>query len=204
MQAFHSGHEAKEFLISKIVTEAQSENVPLSEVERKMLYYTESAWTLPEMIEVAEEFDSEYDQSKYEKKIARLVGKAYKRTCKQSRDEYDAWWRAVRFLDKEDHYISVMIRLAGVRPRGDRLRLFVTALIIVAGFLFAIFCSVKYNVDLSQYVPSRGTLSVCLWAAGVSMVVAYLILRLIVGEKRANGAVASVLEKTVRIYQGRR
>jgi hypothetical protein len=74
MQAFHSGHEAKEFLISKIVTEAQSENVPLSEVERKMLYYTESAWTLPDMTEVAEEFDSEYDQSKYEKKIARLVG----------------------------------------------------------------------------------------------------------------------------------
>jgi hypothetical protein len=37
MRAFHSGREAKEFLISKIVAEAQSENVPLSEVERKML-----------------------------------------------------------------------------------------------------------------------------------------------------------------------
>jgi hypothetical protein len=35
--------EAKEFLISRIVTEAQRENVPLSEIERKMLYFSETA-----------------------------------------------------------------------------------------------------------------------------------------------------------------
>lgn len=40
MKAFHSGREAKEFLISELVAEAQRENVPLSEVERKMQYYT--------------------------------------------------------------------------------------------------------------------------------------------------------------------
>ena len=45
MKAFHSGREAKEFLISELVAEAQRENVPLSEVERKMLYFTESGWT---------------------------------------------------------------------------------------------------------------------------------------------------------------
>ncbi len=72
MQAFHSGREAKEFLISRILAEAQREEVPLSEVERKMLYFTESGWTLPDMAAVSEEFDSEYDQSKYEKKIASL------------------------------------------------------------------------------------------------------------------------------------
>jgi hypothetical protein len=203
MHAFHTGREAKEFLISKIVAEAQNENAPLSEVERKMLYYTESAWTLPDMTEIAEKFDGEYDQSKYEKKIARLIGKAYKQPYKQSSEEYEAWWAAVHFLDKEDHYISVMVRLADIRPRGDQLRLFGTALAIVACFLLAIFFSVKYNIDPSQYGPSRGTLSVCLWAAGVSMLVAYLILRLTVGEKKANGAVVSILEKTVRIYQGR-
>jgi hypothetical protein len=37
MNAFQSGREAKEFLISRIVAEAQRENVLLSEVERKML-----------------------------------------------------------------------------------------------------------------------------------------------------------------------
>jgi len=47
MKAFHSGREAKEFLIGELVGEAQRENMPLSEVERKMLYFTESGWTLP-------------------------------------------------------------------------------------------------------------------------------------------------------------
>jgi hypothetical protein len=36
MKAFHSGQEAKEFLVSEIVAEAQRENIPLSEIERKI------------------------------------------------------------------------------------------------------------------------------------------------------------------------
>jgi hypothetical protein len=135
MKAFHTGREAKEFLISKIVEEAQCENVPLSEVERKMLYFTESGWMLSDIMDVYEDFDREYDQSKYEKKIAKLVTKADKRIRKGSRDDYDKWWAAIRFLQREDHYISVMIRLAGLRPRGDQLRLFATALGIVTCLL---------------------------------------------------------------------
>lgn len=42
MMAFHNAREAKEFLISKIVAEAQLEGIPLSEIERKMLYFSES------------------------------------------------------------------------------------------------------------------------------------------------------------------
>jgi hypothetical protein len=105
MKAFHSGREAKEFLISEIVAEAQSESIPLSEVERKMLYFTESGWTLPDIREVSEDFDREYDQDKYERKIAKLVKKADGRMRKGSRDDYDRWWAAIRFLQREDHYI---------------------------------------------------------------------------------------------------
>jgi hypothetical protein len=79
MKAFHGGREAKEFLISEIVAEAQRENVPLSEVERKMLYFTESGWTLPDIMEVSDNFDREYDQDKYERKIAKLVTQADRR-----------------------------------------------------------------------------------------------------------------------------
>src|SRR5579863_8531432 len=91
MNPFHSGREAKEFLVSRIVAEAQRENVPLSEIERKMLYFTESGWTLPDIASVGEEFDREYDQDQYEKKIARLIRKAYKHARRESRDEYDGW-----------------------------------------------------------------------------------------------------------------
>jgi hypothetical protein len=125
MKAFHSGREAKEYLISRIVAEAQSENVPLSEVERKMLYFSESGWTLPDMMAVSEDFDRDYDQHEYEKKIAGFISKADKHVRKESREEYDAWWSAIRFLKGEDHYILVMFGIAGLRPAGDQLKLLV-------------------------------------------------------------------------------
>lgn len=118
MKAFHSGREAKEFLISQIVEEAQRENIPLSEIERKMLYFTESGWTLPDIMKVNEDFDREYDQDDYEYKIAKLITKADKRIRKGVPDDYDKWWAAIRFLG------------------------------IVTVILIAIFLSVKYNTHL--------------------------------------------------------
>ena len=135
MKAFRSARQAKEFLIPKIVAEAQRENVPLSEIERKMLYFSESGWTLPDITTVYEEFDRELDLDKYEKKIASLIRKADKRVRKESREDYGAWWAAVRFLKSEDHYISVMIRIAGLRPAGDQLKLFGAGLGIVTCLL---------------------------------------------------------------------
>lgn len=199
MKAFHSGREAKEFLISRIVAEAQRENVLLSEVERKMLYFTESGWTLPDMMAVSEQFDSEYDQSKYENKIAKLIRKAAKHDHKESREEYDAWWSAIRFLKKEDHYILVMIGIAGLRPAGDQLRLFGTALAIVACLLLWVFLSVKHQIHVS-----RDALAFYMWTAGVCVVVAYLVLRFIVGGKRTDELTSNVMETVVKIYQRER
>ena len=197
MKAFHTGREAKEFLTSKIVAEAQHENAPLSEIERKMLYFTESGWTLPDITKVSEDFDREYDQDKYEQKIAKLITKTDKRIRKGSRDDYDRWWAAIRFLQREDHYITVMIRLAGLRPRGDQLRLFVTGVGIVT-FIFAwTFIGIRYNIP----VPSRGNLGIFVWAVLAGLFVAYMLLRLIVGRTRADDLTSKVLGKLVRIYQ---
>lgn len=197
MNAFHSGREAKEFLISRIVTEAQRENVSLSEVERKMLYFTESGWNLPDMAAVSKHFDSEYHQNEYEQKIARLIRNAAKHDRKESRDEYDIWWAAIRFLRREDHYISVMIGIAGLRPAGDLSRLFVTSLAFAACLLVAVFLLAKYQIDL----PSRGVVSFYIWATGICVVIAYLLLRFIVGRRRVDDMTSHVLEKLVRIYQ---
>jgi hypothetical protein len=197
MQAFHSGREAKELLISELVAEAQREGVPLSDVERKMLYFTESGWTLPDMMEVSEAFDHEYDQAKYEQKIAKLVTKADRHIRKSSGGDYDRWRAAIRFLQREDHYISVMIRLAGLRPRGDQLRLFVTGLGIVTCLLVWTFLGIKYNIP----VPSRGNLEVFAWAVLCLIFVTYTLLRFILGRKRRDELTSKVLEKLVRIWQ---
>jgi ATP-dependent helicase/DNAse subunit B len=142
MGRFHSAREGKEFLISRIVEETNRENVPLSEVERKMLYFSESDWTLPDIMEVNDQFDRECDQDEYEEKITALVSKAAQHDRKQSGEKYDAWWDAIRLLEKQDHYILVMIRAAGLRPRFDQLKLFIVGLAIAAALVAAGFLNV--------------------------------------------------------------
>jgi hypothetical protein len=201
MNAFHSGREAKEFLISQVVEEAQRENIPLSEVERKMLYFTESGWTLPDMMKVYEDFDREYDQPKYEKKIAKLVTKANRRIRKGSGDDYARWWEAIRFLRREDHYISVMIGIAGLRPAGDQLRLFGTALAIVICFMLVLFLSIKYQIDLSKYLGNKFDRAFFFWITGVCVTVVYLLLRFVLGGKRTDDLTSKALEALARLFQ---
>src|SRR5215467_9853419 len=98
MSQFHSAREAKEFLVSQIVDEAQRENIVLSEPERKMLYFSVSGWTLPDMSAVAEEFDGAYDYRDYERKIAGLFRHAAKHVRQHSSQEYDVLWQAIRRL----------------------------------------------------------------------------------------------------------
>jgi hypothetical protein len=167
-----------------------------------MLYFTESGWTLPDMTAVSEDFDSEYEQNKYEKKIAKLIRNAAKHDRKASRDEYEAWGAAIRFLRREDHYILVMIGMADLRPAGDQLKLLGTGLAIVTCFLLAIFLSVQYNIDpFSKHTPSRDALTFYIWATGVCIVMAYLLLRFIVGGNRVDYLTSKAVEKIVRIFQ---
>ena len=196
MKAFHNGREAKEFLISTLVAQALHENVPLSEVERKMLYFAESGWTLPDMWKVSEEFDRECDRAKYERKIAKLVMKADNRIRKSSRDDYDTWWAAIRFLQREDHYISVMIRLAGLRPRGGQLRLFAAGLGIAICILVWVFLSIKYDI----FIPG-GDLEIFVWAFITCLAIGYMLLRFILGRNRTDDITSKALEELVRIYQ---
>jgi len=100
---------AKEFLISRVVDEALRENVPLSEVERKMLYFTETEETLPDIYEVNAQFESRYDSAEYEEKIAGLLRNAFRHNQKESVEAKHQWKQAVADLRKEDHYLLVMV-----------------------------------------------------------------------------------------------
>lgn len=52
MASFRTAKEAKDYIAERIAAEAARESVPLSEVERKMLYWSETDWTLPDMKQV--------------------------------------------------------------------------------------------------------------------------------------------------------
>ena len=135
MRSFATTREAKEFLVENIVAQAQHDGVSLSDVERKMLYFSETAWTLPDMAEVNEEFDRHYDQAEFERKITNVIRHIQHQQA-SNKDDDRGWMSAVNDLRNEDHYLLVMIRAAGsARPRGDFIKLVLTALAIVGAFL---------------------------------------------------------------------
>ena len=107
MRTFSSGREAKEYLIAQIVLEAEREGMPLSETERKMMYFTETAWTLPDIWEVNEVFERDYDQPTYEGKIGKLARNARARGA--AANELETWKEAIRTLKREDHYLLVLL-----------------------------------------------------------------------------------------------
>lgn len=103
---------AKLFLISKVIEEGTIENVSLSEVEKKMLYFTEVHPSLPDIYEVNAEFERDYDSDEYEVKIARLMRNARERNGRESPSGEQQWKDALEALKKEDHYILVMVSQA--------------------------------------------------------------------------------------------
>ena len=89
--------------------QSQLEGIPLSDVERKMLYFSETGWTLPDMDKVSDVFDHDYDQALYEQKIGALARNFCTKARKDNHDDFEAWNEAVRTLRREDHYLLVLI-----------------------------------------------------------------------------------------------
>jgi len=155
VKEFRTDKQALDFIAGCIAREAEKEGVPLTEVERRMLYFSETDWTLPDMAEVSAEFDRDYDQKQYEQKIAGLVHKITAHHHSNDLHEEEDWNRAVARLSEGDRYILVLVNLgrpggsgflptlepAAIRPPHDILKLLVTALVVVFGlfgfFLFA-------------------------------------------------------------------
>lgn len=100
---------AKQFLISKVIEQAEVEHLPLSEVEKKMLYFTEVYPSLPDICEVNEEFERDYDSDEYEAKITGLLRRGRERNKKESAVQTQQWDDAVDALKAEDHYLLVMV-----------------------------------------------------------------------------------------------
>jgi hypothetical protein len=133
-QGFRTIREAKDYLASRIAQEAQCDGTPLTEVERKMLYFTETGWTLPDMKEVSAEFDRNYDQSDYEKKISELVARIQDGLTDKSRQEQTTWALALERLSQGDHYLLALVDAANPTRTGARRNL---KLLIIAFVLFA-------------------------------------------------------------------
>jgi hypothetical protein len=101
--------DAKQFLVSRIVDQALLEGVEFSELERKMLFYSETHPSLPDMDTVLIEFNQTYNMFPYEGLVSSLIGNVYRRDRKDPA-LVQQWKDARSTLRREDHYINVMLK----------------------------------------------------------------------------------------------
>jgi hypothetical protein len=144
---FPSAREAKEFIAAQIADQALRDSVPFSEVERKMLLFSQVDWAPPEIMNVADEFDRRYDPTEYEQKVTTIIKHLDRRLRKDSPTEYDGWQSAIKYLERKDHYVNVMIGQADLRPAWDSLKLLGAAMLFIVGLMCWFFISEKYGID---------------------------------------------------------
>ena len=151
---FHTEREAKQYLVEQIEAEAAHQGIALTDVERKMLYFSESGWTLPGIMQVNEEFERDYDEAAYEQNIAGLVNALESRNAAGNPRAQADWDSAIVKLGEGDHYLLVLIQGAAnqspqspwlptlnharLRPQGDWGRLILVAVAVIAGLLLFI------------------------------------------------------------------
>ena len=96
--------EAKDFLVQQT---AKLENVPLSDLEKRMMYFTETDECPENPIARNDAFEAQYETNEYEAKICRLMHHVYRRIKKENPETRRHWDDAIRTLRKGDHYLLV-------------------------------------------------------------------------------------------------
>lgn len=90
--------------------QAALENVTLSDLEKRMMYFVENDPTsCSDPLELNDEFEAQYDTGEYEAKTRGLLGRAYKRLKKEDPTKVRHWDDAVQTLRGGDHYLPVML-----------------------------------------------------------------------------------------------
>jgi len=109
--------QAKQFLVQQTAEQAALENVQLTDLERRMMYFTENdSASCENPIELNQEFEAQYDTGEYERKISRLLRHAYERLKEEDAGNLRNWKQAIRTLRKGDHYILLLWDL---KPTSD-------------------------------------------------------------------------------------
>jgi hypothetical protein len=148
--------EAKDFLVTQTAEQAALEGVPLSDLEKRMMHFTEDQDASEDPTALNEEFEAQYETAKYEKKISRLMRHAYKRIRTENSEKVLKWNRAIRTLRRGDHYILVLWGhpLSHGSPRDWAIFLAI-GLPVAAYCLFGFFFFPRRNGSwpYSNYIP---------------------------------------------------
>jgi hypothetical protein len=146
--------QAKDFLVQQTTEQATREDVPLSDIEKKMMYFTESdTASCDDPVKLNDEFEAQYETAEYEAKISRLLHHAYNRLKAEDPERKRNWDEAIRTLRKGDHYFLVLwdLELPSEHPTRDFFKLLGVGLLVAVGIAIATILAVEYKIDLEHF-----------------------------------------------------
>jgi len=139
--------QAKDYLASQVMEQAQLEGVPFSDLERRMLYITEPPEVVEDFVALNEEFDKLYSTEEYEAKVTRLLENAYARLSNGGSSGSLQRDAAVRALKNGDHYLVVLLdQVPAQRPPHDWVKLLLSGALLVAILGVAIFFADNFGI----------------------------------------------------------
>ena len=158
--------EAKKFLVEETAEQAALENVPLSDLEKRMMYFTETGECPEDPIALNNAFEAEYDTTVYEKKISRLMGRAYRRIKRGNPKKLRLWNDAFGVLGKGDHYLLLFWRQNALRRSPRMWRTYVLLALAVTSFCLLSFLFFGnrermrrgQQAPIDKYIPSLSPL----------------------------------------------
>lgn len=117
--------QAKDFLADQAAQQAALERTPFSDLERRMMYFTESdPVSCDDPISLNEEFERKYDTAEYETKMSRLLSRAHKRLKDENVGGMVQWDEAISTLEQGDHYVLLLLNVdSKLTPREPVLRI---------------------------------------------------------------------------------
>ena len=128
---FSGAQEAKDFVVTELMQQAEISKVKLSERDQQLLDDSEDPSTIPELLTL-------------NAKIVPLMRAARATADKDSR-RAEAWREALEVLAREGNYLSDLAERTDAKPRPpwDLLKLWGTGLVIVIVFTAIIFLTQK-------------------------------------------------------------
>ena len=161
--------EAKDFLVAQTAEQAALDGVSLSDLEKRMMYFTEGPDAVEDPISLNEEFEKQYDTAEYEDKLTKLLANAYKRLKAESPALVIRWDEAMKVLWAGDHYLLVLCRRVPLRRIPLR-----SLLTLAARLAVLIFAASVAWMGLKYFLKATGTSAGLIFGAvfAVSLLVA--------------------------------
>lgn len=204
-------NEAKDIVVGEIERQATMEGVSLSDLERRLMRFTEEGDCPDDLSALDEGFESEKEVKQYETKISGLARRAHQRVKKENSAGLQLWDEAVRELKKDDHYLLVMLRMRRREGSFSFSSFLITlglGLLIVVVLLIVIVALDHYgflpdNTSSRRGVPTNGTFAqVPVWIQRALLVVlAAGYIYIVAAQARVNRFLGDSMLKMIKILR---